>query len=107
MKKKHDATDEDVEALLQSKPKAYVLFYASWCPHSQRFLPIFKEYEKSNPTECLSVVVDFRQDLCDKYGIEYYPTVLLFQNGKVTKRLDATPGLGLTKEQLAKLTSSK
>jgi thioredoxin 1 len=107
VKKTDGAPEEDVEALLQSKPKAYVLFYASWCPHSQRFLPIFKDYAKLNPKECLTVMVDFKQDLCDKYGIDYYPTVLLFEKGRVKKRLDATPGLGLTKEQLVKLTNSK
>ncbi len=97
---------EDVEAQLQSKPKVYALFYASWCPHSQRFLPIFKEYAKTNPDECLTVMIDFKEDLCEKYNIEYYPTVLLFKNGCVEKRLDATPGLGLTKAQLTKLTTS-
>ena len=97
---------DDVDALLKTKEKAFVLFYASWCPHSQRFLPIFKEYAKSNPGECLSVMIDFKPDLCEKYSIDYYPTVLLFKNGKVQKRLDATPGLGLTKAQLAELTAN-
>ena len=35
--------------------------------------------------------------------IEYYPTVLLFKKGEVEKRLDATPGVGLTKKQLKEL----
>ena len=29
---------------IESKDKAFVLFYASWCPFSQRFLPVFEEY---------------------------------------------------------------
>jgi hypothetical protein len=32
--------------------------------------------------------------------------VLLFKNGEVKKRLDATPGVGLTKKQLAELTTN-
>jgi thiol-disulfide isomerase/thioredoxin len=99
-------TDQDVESTLQSKDKAYVLFYASWCPFSQRFLPVFEEYAKTNPDQCMSIMIDFKQDLCDKYEIEYYPTVLLFKKGKVQKRLDATPGKGLTKEQLGELTTT-
>lgn len=94
------------EAALNSKPKVYALFYASWCPHSQRFLPIFKEYAKTNPDECLMIMVDFKQGLCDKYGIEYYPTVLLLKNGKVYRRLDVEPGGDLTKEQLHKLVAT-
>ena len=102
----NENTEENVDALLQSKESAYVLFYASWCPHSQRFLPIFEEYAKTNPAECLSILIDFMPKLCKKYSIDYYPTVLLFKKGKVQKRLDATPGLGLTKAQLMELTAT-
>ncbi len=96
----------EVEESIKVMEKAFVLFYASWCPFSQRFLPIFKEYAKSHPKDCLSVMIDFKPELCDKYGIEYYPTVLLFKNGKVEKRIDAKPGEGLTKAQLVELTSN-
>jgi thioredoxin 1 len=92
---------------LKSKEKAVVLFYATWCPYSQRFLPIFQEYARNNPQECVSIIIDDKPDLCEKYEIEYYPTVLMFKKGTVEKRLDATPGLGLTKIQLKELTSSE
>ena len=105
MKKK--SQKEDIEAQWNQKEQAYVLFYASWCPFSQRFLPIFQEYQKTNPDECVSVLIDSEPDLCDKYEIEYYPTVLLFKKGKLQKRLDATPGMGLTKTQLKELTSKQ
>jgi len=94
----------DIEDVLRSKEKAFVLFYASWCPHSQRFLPIFEEYARTNPNECMSIVIDDKPDLCDKYSIEYYPTVLLFKKGEVHKRLDVAPGGDLTKKQLSKFT---
>ena len=89
---------------IESKDKAFVLFYASWCPFSQRFLPIFEEYAKGNPKECLSVIVDDRPDVCEAYSIEYYPTVILFKKGKVYGRLDAEPGIGLDKRQLRDFT---
>ena len=54
----------------------------------------------------MSVVIDDKPDLCEKYEIDYYPTVLIFKNGSVEKRLDATPGLGLTKKQLHDLTAN-
>ena len=63
----------DIENVLKSKEKAFVLFYASWCPFSQRFLPIFEDYAKSNPQECMSVVIDDKPDLCEKYEIDYHP----------------------------------
>jgi thioredoxin len=89
---------------IESKDKAFVLFYASWCRFSQRFLPIFEEYAKSNPHECMSIVIDEKPELCEEYSIDYYPTVLLFKKGKVMKRLDAEPGLGLTEKQLREFT---
>ncbi|MGA2681962.1 MAG: protein disulfide isomerase family protein [Candidatus Bathyarchaeia archaeon] len=95
--------DDSLERNLESKEKAFVLFYASWCHFSQQFLPIFKEYARNHPDECVSVLIDDKPDLCDKYSIDYYPTVLLFKKGKVDKRLDAEPGEGLTKKQLMQL----
>jgi thiol-disulfide isomerase/thioredoxin len=89
---------------LSGRDRAVVLFYATWCGFSQRFLPIFEEYSKNNPQECLSVIVDEDPDACEEYGIEYYPTVIMFKDGKVHKRLDAEPGVGLSKKQLKDLT---
>lgn len=89
---------------LKDKEKAYVLFYATWCPFSQRFLPIFEEYSKSNPRECLSLIVDEEPEVFEEYGIEYYPTVICFVRGKIQKRLDAVPGVGLNKKQLKDFT---
>lgn len=92
---------------IDNKDKAFVLFYATWCPFSQRFLPIFEEYSKSNPNECLSVIVDEEPNVCEEYAIEYYPTVLMFKKGKVHKRLDAEPHVGLSKKQLKGFTEQQ
>jgi thiol-disulfide isomerase/thioredoxin len=92
---------------IESKDEAFVLFYASWCPFSQRFLPIFEEYSKSNSKECLSVIVDEEPEVCEEYAIEYYPTVIMFKKGKVHKRLDAEPGVGLNKNQLKDFTEKQ
>jgi thiol-disulfide isomerase/thioredoxin len=97
---------EDFDRQIGGKEKIYVLFYASWCHFSQEFLPVFKEYVSRHPDECLSVLIDDKPELCDKYLIDYYPTVLLFKKGKVNKRLDAEPGEGLSKKQLNQLTGN-
>jgi len=89
---------------INKKDVAYVLFYATWCPFSKRFLPIFEEYARSNPKGCMSVIVDDRPDICEEYSIESYPTVILFKKGKVHKRLDPEPGIGLDGKQLEELT---
>ncbi len=99
-------TKSSIDDTLKTKEKAFVLFYATWCPFSQRFLPIFQEYAKDNPQQCISVIIDDKPDVCEKYAIEYYPTVLLFKKGEVEKRLDAIPGVGLTKKQLKDLAAN-
>ena len=88
---------------LKTKKKLFALFYASWCPFSKRFLPIYEKCTLNNPIPCIKVLVDNREDLCEKYSIETYPTVLLFENGEVSKRLDGEPGAGLNEKQLKKL----
>ncbi len=105
-KQKTKFAKSSVDEAFKSREKAFVLFYASWCPYSQRFLPVFEEYAKDNPEECVSIMIDDKPDLCDKYAIDYYPTVLLFKKGAIKKRLDATPGVGLTQKQLRELTSN-
>jgi thioredoxin 1 len=89
----------DVRNEIEDKEEAVVLFYATWCPFSRRFLPIFDEYSKNNPEECVSVIADDEPDLCDKYSIEYYPTVILFKKGKICQRIDSEPGVGLSEKQ--------
>ena len=92
---------------VDSKDKTVVLFYATWCPFSRAFLPIFEEYSKNNPNECLSVIVDEEPEICDEFAIEYYPTVILFRNGKLVKRLDSEPHVGLSRRKLKEFTEEK
>lgn len=62
---------------------------------------------RSNPKECLSIIVDKEPDVLEEYAIEYYPTVIMFKKGKVHKRLDAEPGIGLNRKQLKDLTEKQ
>ena len=96
-----------LEETLKSKSKAVVLFYASWCPFSQRFLPTFEKYSKSRPESCLRIVTDDKASLCEKYEVEVVPTVLVFEKGKVKKRLDGAAGIGLSEKQLLDFVSKE
>jgi thioredoxin 1 len=95
-----------LEDILKSKDRVIVLFYASWCPFSQRFLPVFEKYAEDKPQTCLRVKIDDKASLCEKYSVEVVPTVLLFEKGTVTKRLDGVPGAGLKEKQLTELTGT-
>jgi thioredoxin 1 len=95
--------NDDLGEILKGQKRVYVLFYASWCPYSQKFLPIFQKYSSQATKRCIKVMIDDRGSLCDEYSIEIFPTVILFEDGKVLKRLDGEPRKGLSENQLKKL----
>ena len=93
----------DFDEVLKSKERVFVLFYASWCPYSKRFLPIFERFAKDATRKCVRIMIDDKASLSEKYSVEIVPTVLIFENGKVSKRLDGVPGAGLDEKQLLDL----
>ncbi|HLB99940.1 MAG TPA: thioredoxin family protein [Candidatus Bathyarchaeia archaeon] len=93
----------ELEDALRNKEKVFVLFYASWCPFSRRFLPIFEKYSESRPQSCMRVKIDEKAELTEKYSVDVVPTVLVFEKGTVTKRLDGEPGAGLDESQFKNL----
>ena len=92
--------ETSLEDSVKSKGRVVVLFYASWCPFSQRFLHVFEKYSKGKSESCLQIVTDDKPSLCEKYEVDVVPTVLIFEKGKVTKRLDGAAGIGLNERQL-------
>ena len=93
----------ELENALRNKEKVFVLFYASWCPFSRRFLPIFEKYSETTPQSCMRVKIDDKAKLAEKYSIDVVPTVIVFEKGTVKKRLDGESGEGLDEDQFKKL----
>jgi len=91
---------EELEATINSRDRLMVLFYASWCPFSQAFLPTYRKHAAAGEPCYVRILVDDGDALTGKYSIEVYPTVLYFEKGKVVKRLDGVYHLGLSKGQL-------
>ena len=96
----------DLDEALKSKGKVFVLFYASWCPFSRKFLPIFEKYSETSTQNCMQIKIDDKPKLTKKYSVDVVPTVLVFEQGRVTERLDGEAGAGLDKKQFKKLTKS-
>jgi thioredoxin-like negative regulator of GroEL len=93
-------SDRELKKVLESREKACILFYASWCPHSRRFLPIFEKHAGKHGQDFVRCMVDNDERVCDRYSVSVYPSVIFFENGKVSKRLDGVPGVGLDEDQL-------
>ncbi|HYH04726.1 MAG TPA: thioredoxin family protein [Bacillota bacterium] len=86
------------DKILTTTPHLVALIYAGWCPFCLQFLPIFRKYAEGKPHFLLAR--DDQEVLADRYGVDIIPTVLEFQDGAVTARLDGLPGSGLNETQL-------
>ena len=95
--------EHELEDAVKDKNRVFVLFYASWCPFSQRFLPIYEKNTQKTPQSCLRIKIDDKAKLCEKYSVDVVPTALVFEKGTVTKRLDGEPGAGLDENQFKNL----
>jgi thioredoxin 1 len=92
---------QQLDNMLFKNEKLLVLFYASWCSFCSRFVPVFDEkIEYFKKALTIRVLLDdFDNQLWDDYEIESVPTIIYFEKGKVSKRLDAKLGRGLNEEK--------
>ena len=99
-------SETDLNKMLNECPSLLVLFYASWCPYSQRFLPIFEKYAEKTEENLCRVLTDEIASCKENYSIKVVPSVIFFKNGKIDKRLDGVLGRGLDENQLVEMIDS-
>jgi thiol-disulfide isomerase/thioredoxin len=97
--------EHDLDKILNTKDRVIALVYASWCPFCKRFLPIFQQYAQEEG-RYFTRIEDNEESIGDKFAVDIFPTVLFFEKGKVTKRLNGEPGVGLSEKQLADFVKS-
>ena len=92
----------DFQEIIEGSPKVVALVYAAWCPFCVRFLPVFERATVNNETrrEEFFFFQDDQEIMADEYTVDVIPTVLVFENGKLAKRLDGQLGVGLNEKQL-------
>lgn len=86
--------------VIKNNDAVFVLFYASWCPFSKEFMPIFEKYAREKKSNFVFIKVNDNDELCEKYSIEVFPTVYYFKQGNVSKMLHGIAGEGLTDRNL-------
>jgi thioredoxin 1 len=89
---------------LESHPKVIALFYASWCPFCRSFLTVFNKHaQKSGSDKYVKVLIDDDENpMWETYSLEAVPSIILFEKGKIARRLDCQLGAGLNEKQLIK-----
>jgi thioredoxin-like negative regulator of GroEL len=99
-------SESDLDKILSECSRIFVLFYASWCPHSRRFLPIFEKYTTNDEKNFCRVLTDEIESCEENYSIDVVPTVIFFKNSKIAKRLDGVAGVGLNEKQFVEMIDS-
>ena len=61
-----------------------VEFYTNWCGYCKKQKP---ELEKMDKIWIGQIEADENQEIAQKYGINAFPTFLIFNNGKEVKRM--------------------
>lgn len=61
-----------------------VEFYASWCPHCQRMMPIVGEVKEllGGMAEVYQFDIDKNQEAADEAGVQSVPTFIVYRNGR-------------------------
>ena len=64
-------------------------FFANWCGHCQKLLPVLDEaaVELDGKVKIMKVNVDENRDLAQKFGIKGLPTMILFKDGSEVDKL--------------------
>jgi len=89
---------------LKTHPRVIALFYASWCPFCRIFHSTFNK-KAQNPGKATYMRVQIDEDenpIWETYSLNAVPSIILFENGKVAKRLDCQMGMGLNELQFEK-----
>jgi thioredoxin 1 len=94
------ANENEFQTVLRTVNRVFILFYAEWCGFSRRFLPVYEKWAERKTNCFFRIIVDDNLRLSDEYDIDVVPTVLFFENGVVSQRLDGTAGVGLSEQQL-------
>ncbi len=68
-------SESDIEEILRSKDRVFVLFYEDWCPFCQRFLPVFDKFARGKRHKCARVALNDEHSLYEKYSVDVVPTV--------------------------------
>lgn len=75
--------------LISSSRVVMIEFYATWCPHCQRMMPIINEVADRVQGQAVvyQVDVDKSPDLAQTYAPNGFPSFALFVNGQLAETL--------------------
>ncbi len=78
----------DYSQEITSAPVVLVEFYATWCPHCRRMMPVMDDIKAllGDNLKVVQLDIDKNEDLADSEKVQSLPTFLLYDNGKEVMR---------------------
>lgn len=88
MKEKELNREDRHRTMLETGELVMAEFYAAWCPHCQRMMPVVEEFKKlmEGRLEVVQINIEEEADLVDFYTIETIPTFILLRRGEALWR---------------------
>jgi len=74
-------------AVASGKP-VVVKFYAPWCGHCKNLAPTWDSLMKEHPGKVLKVDADKNGDVAKEFGVQGFPTIMAFKDGKKSQDYD-------------------
>ncbi len=74
--------DISYEQAIKTTGTVLIEFYASWCPHCQRMIPVVKQVEEllGEQAPVYKYDIDRHEAESDQAGVEIVPTFIIFNN---------------------------
>lgn len=91
------------ETVKSSTTPILVDFWAEWCGPCKAIAPVLKELstELAGKVTIAKLDVDAHGDIAQRFNVMSIPTLLIFHNGEVQKRLVGAKGKGQLLQELA------
>ncbi len=70
--------------IISQTPVTLVEFFATWCPHCQKMMPIVAQVKEllAGQADVIQLDIDQNQPLAKENGVSGVPTFILYKNGQ-------------------------
>ncbi len=80
---------QKIKELQNEKGVVMVEFYATWCPHCQKMMPIVDEVKSSfkGRAAVYQFDIDKNEEFADSLGVKSIPTFIIYKDGEELWRM--------------------